>query len=365
VTGVIVSGRTRIPVRNLWLLMLYASALYRDHGALQRGGIEDNPDDLVDVIAELLADAVEARLQRSLGHAYRPRNADLTRVRGQIDHLGTQTRQLLSRGRIACRFTELSVDNPRNRLMHTGLAVAAIRVRNTKLAARCRSLAGTLMQAGVSSCPIGRGEASAVVVGRNDVADLDALNAAKLILAMDIPSEEDGTGHRWASSRDVAEMRRLYEAAVRGFYRATLTAPWRVYPGEKTHHWPLDAETPGVRRILPVMRTDTLLETTDRRIVVETKFTDALKPNQYGAAKLARNHIFQLYAYVQSQHDRDPLAATAEGVLLYPTVGEHLDESVTIQGHRYRFLTVDLTGSAQDIRSALIAVTHDTDRGLR
>ncbi len=364
-TGVIVSGRTRIPVRNLWLLMLYASALYQDHDALHRGNVEENPDCLVDVIAELLADAVESRLQRSLGHAYRPRTADLARVRGQIDHLGTQTRQLLSRGRVACRFTELSVDNPRNRLMRTSLVVAAVRVRNAKLAARCRSLAGILVQAGVSSRPIGRGEASGVVVGRNDVADLDAVNAAKLILAMDIPSEEDGTGHRWASSRDVAEMRRLYEAAVRGFYRAVLTAPWRVYPGEKRHHWPLDAATPGAHRILPVMRTDTLLETTDRRIVVETKFTDALKPNQYGAVKLARNHVFQLYAYVQSQHDRDPLAATAEGVLLYPTVNEHLDESVIIQGHNYRFLTVDLTGRAQDIRSTFLTVTDDTDRGLR
>lgn len=361
-TGEIVSGRTRIPVRNLWLLMLYASALYRDDATLRNSGVEDNPDDLVDIIAELLAEAVETRLQRTLGHTYRPRTADLTRVRGQIDHLGTQTRRLLSRGRVACRFSELSVDNPRNRLMRTGLAVGAARVRDEELSARCRRLAEILVQAGVSPRPIGRAEVSGVVVGRNDAADLDAVNAAKLILAMDIPSEEDGAGHRWASSRDVAEMRRLYEAAVRGFYIATLAVPWHVHPGEKRHHWPLDTETPGARAILPVMRTDTILETPTRRIIVETKFTDALKPNRFGAVKLARDHVFQLYAYVQSQHDRDALAATAEGVLLYPTVGEHVDESVTIQGHRYRFLTVDLAGSDSGIREALMAVVGPVPR---
>ncbi|OQQ30046.1 restriction endonuclease [Prescottella equi] len=358
-TGVIVSGRTRIPVRNLWLLMLYASDLYRADESLRRSGVEGNPEDLCDIVAEILADAVETRLQRTLGHAYRPRRAHLTRVRGQIDVLETETRQLLSRGRVACRFTELSVDNPRNRLLRTALAVTAGRVRREPLAVRCRRLADTLVQAGVSPRPISRGEAAGVALGRNDVADVAAVDAAKLLLAMDIPAEDDGAGHRWAASRDVAEMRRLYEAAVRGFYLATLSAPWRVHPGERKFRWPIEDETPRVRQILPVMRADTVLETATRRIVVETKFTDALKPNQYDAVKLGRGHLFQLYAYIQSQHEQDALAATAEGVLLYPTVGEHLDESVTIQGHHYRFLTVDLAGSAADIRAALTAVTED------
>jgi len=91
---------------------------------------------------------------------------------------------------------------------------------------------------------------------------------------------------------------------------------------------------------------------------VETKFADALKPNQYGLLKLSRNHIFQLYSYLQSQHDRDERSRTAEGVLLYPVVGQHLDESATIQGHRYRFLTVDLGGSVAAIRSTLLSIAE-------
>ncbi|MBM4603511.1 5-methylcytosine-specific restriction endonuclease system specificity protein McrC, partial [Rhodococcus hoagii] len=127
---------------------LYASSLYRADEALRRSGVEDNPEDLCDIVAEILADAVETRLQRTLGHAYRPRHAQLTRVRGQIDVLETETRQLLSRGRVACRFTELSVDNPRNRLLRTALAVAAGRVRREPLAARCRRLADTSSRPG-------------------------------------------------------------------------------------------------------------------------------------------------------------------------------------------------------------------------
>jgi 5-methylcytosine-specific restriction enzyme subunit McrC len=107
------------------------------------------------------------------------------------------------------------------------------------------------------------------------------------------------------------------------------------------------------------MKTDTLLRTTTRRIIVETKFADALKPNQYGLPRLSRDHIFQLYAYVQSQHGSDYLSLTTEGVLLYPVVGQHLDESATIQGHHYRFLTVDLATDAAGIRAALMSVVDE------
>ena len=37
----------RIPVRNLWLLMLYASDLFRSRGKAG-AGLEENPDDLPD-----------------------------------------------------------------------------------------------------------------------------------------------------------------------------------------------------------------------------------------------------------------------------------------------------------------------------
>lgn len=132
--------------------------------------------------------------------------------------------------------------------------------------------------------------------------------------------------------------------------------PWRVHPGETVHRWPLEGYSPGALAILPVMRTDSILEHPGRRIIVETKFADALKPNRYGKPKLSRDHVFQIYAYVQSQHHHDQISGSAEGVLLYPTVNADVDEWVIISGHRYRFLTVDLAAEATTIRSRLLSV---------
>jgi 5-methylcytosine-specific restriction enzyme subunit McrC len=357
-SGFIISGSTAIPVRNLWLLMLYASRLYQRNQLLHNRAVEENPDSLFNLVSEMLITAVERRLRRSLGLQYRDRTATLTRVRGHIDILTTEAKQLLAQGRVACRFDELSVDNLRNRVLRSALALAARHVTDPPLERRARSLVDVLTQYGVAPQLVTMREASQLSLGRNEQDDVEAVDAARLILEMTIPAEDSGRTSTRDPEREVAEVRRLYEAAVRGFYRAVLPPHWTVAGGETQHHWPLTNATDGLKAVLPIMKTDVLLQTSARRIIVETKFADALKPNQYGLLKLSRNHIFQLYAYVQSQHELDELSPTAEGILLYPVVGQHLDESAMIQGHRYRFLTVDLGASADTIRATLLSVTN-------
>jgi 5-methylcytosine-specific restriction enzyme subunit McrC len=118
----------RIPVRNLWLLMLYASDLFRTRG-IGNVGLEDNPDDLPDLVAEILAHAVEVRQRRRLNLGYRSRDAVLNRVRGRIDVLNTERHRLLDRGLVACRFDELTIDTPRNRFVRAALETISRIVR--------------------------------------------------------------------------------------------------------------------------------------------------------------------------------------------------------------------------------------------
>ena len=157
----------RIPVRNLWLLMLYASEFFHLRGK-DRAGQEDNPDDLPDLIAEVLAHAVAERQRRQLSLGYRTREAALNRVRGRIDVLATERRQLLSRGLVACRFGELTIDTPRNRFVRAALEAISRLVRRHDLAHRCRKLANDMKAMGVSGVPPTRRQMSADRFGRHD-----------------------------------------------------------------------------------------------------------------------------------------------------------------------------------------------------
>lgn len=356
----------RIPVRNLWLLMLYASELYRQIGQ-RKISVENNPDDIADLVAEILVHAVKKRLHRNLSFGYQERKAKLNRVRGRIDLLTTERRQLIARGKVACRFEQLTVDTQRNRLVFTALKAIAALVGRPELAHRCRTLANDLQRLGVSGIRPTRVEISTERFGRHDTEDRMMVSAAKLAFDMALPTEGAGSSFLATPDREEIWVRNLFEKAVGGFYEVVLPSEgWQVYAGKKLS-WQIWQKTTGIDAILPSMTTDIILDHVNdsRRIVIDTKFTSILKKGWFREESLQSKYIFQIYAYLMSQSGRDdPLSQVATGLLLHPSIGETVDESVVIQGHSIRFATVDLTASTASIRSQLLRFCEPTDTGF-
>lgn len=351
----------RIPVRNLWLLMLYASDLFRS-GGTKAVALEDNPDDLPDLVAELLAHAVEERQRRRLSLGYRARDAVLNRVRGRIEVLRTERHQLLSRGLVACRFDELSIDTPRNRFVRAALESIARIVNRPDLVHRCRALANGMKAMGVSGQAPTRAQMSTDRFGRNDAEDRFMVAAAQLAFDLALPTEASGANVLALPDREVAWVRRLFERAVGGFYAVTLSVQgWKVKCGG-TLGWQIGDKTASIDRILPAMRTDIVLDhpATGRRIVIDTKFNAIVTSGWYREETLRSGYVYQIYAYLRSQVGQgDPMADRASGLLLHPAVGETVDETVVIQGQRIRFATVDLAAGAGEVRQQLLKMVGE------
>jgi len=103
-----------------------------------------------------------------------------------------------------------------------------------------------------------------------------------------------------------------------------------------TLSWQIEQKTSGIDKILPTMRTDVALDhaPSGRRIVIDTKFTSIVTSGWYREETLRSGYVYQIYAYLRSQVGRgDPLADCASGLLLHPSVGDAVDETVVIQGH--------------------------------
>ncbi len=348
----------RIPVRNLWLLMLYASELFRQ---LDRGkvAIEDNPDDIPDLVAEILSRSVERRLMRNLSFGYRLKMVVLGRVRGHIDLLSTERHQLLARGLVACRFEDLTVNTPRNRFVRAALEAIARTVSRPDLARRCRVLASSLKRIGVTGEKPSRSEISADRFGRHDADEQLMVAAAHLAFDLALPTEMPGSKLLALPDREITWVRRLYEKAVAGFYDVVLSSfGWHIDAG-KSISWLIERKTEGIDKILPTMRTDVILDhhVTGRRIVIDTKFTSIVTKGWYREDTLRSGYVYQIYAYLRSQEeDGNPLASYASGLLLHPSIDEMVDETVVIQGHAIRFATVDLGATASEIRKQLLRV---------
>lgn len=348
----------QVPIRNLWLLMLYASDLFRHQGRA-KVDLESDVDNLPELVSEILAHAVEKRQRRQLSLGYITTEDVLPRVRGKIKLLNTERHHLLSRGLIACQFNELTIDINRNRFVRAALERASRLVKdNPTLSRRCRRLANDMKLMGVSGSVPTRAQISVEQFGRHNADDRFMVAAAKLIIDIAIPTEQLGDNVLLSPEREEHWVRMLFEKAVGGFCNVVLSnCGWQVSTGKRLN-WNIDWKTSGIDEVLPGMKTDIVLVHKEecRKIIIDTKFTSILKPGHFRKETLDSAYIYQMYSYLMSQVGRqgDRLADRAEGVLLHPAVGEDVDETVVIQGHPIRFLTVDLTAPVQDIRAQLM-----------
>ena len=290
-----------IPVANLWLLMLYASDLYRELGSA-RVALESNPDDIPDLVAEILTHQVSRRLRRSPSLGYQKRHAVVSRVRGRIDHLTTARHRLLERGQVACRFEEITVDTLRNRLVRSALEHMASVVSRQDLAHECRVLAGWLRRMGVVGERPSKAQMSLDRLGRNDAADRTMLAAARLAFELALPTESVGAAHLPRPDREITYVRRLFERGVAGFYATVISGQgWTVRPSVLLR-WPVNDSSSTVEKILPNMRADMILENTAerQRIVIDTKFNPLLARGWYRSESIRSGYLYQIYAYLRS-----------------------------------------------------------------
>ncbi len=350
-----------IPVRNIWLLFLYASNLAHFSGR-HSTDVESSPD-FYELVARLLCFAVEQRLRRNLNRGYRRMEAVLPRVRGRIDLLRTYSDGHLDRGAVACRLDEYTFDTPRNRLARAALGMLSKRLDHEELVSRCKHLEGDLLRHGVIGPKPSPQEIAGDRVGRHDHDDLLMIGLARIVFDLVLPTEEDGSTILTEVDKSARLVRHLFEKAVGNFCRSELSPlGWKVRQSKRLS-WQFDDRSDGIDAIFPTMEVDIELENAARRVIVDTKFASVFARSQYRSAVLKSAHIYQLYAYLRSQERSDDwLSLCSTGMLLHPTVDDEVDEFVDIQGHRIRFVTVDLTRPALEVVDRLRSILTFADR---
>ena len=284
----------------------------------------------------------------------------LRRVRGRIDILRTVAGDLFRKGEVACRFAELTADTPRNRLVRAAHGRMASLSLAADLADRCRTLAHSMGRMGVGSDLPSRAETASDQIARHEVDDRLMVSLAQAVFDLILPTEESGARALLVAQREEKGLPKLFEKAIGNILRAELPRDegWRVRTS-KWHRWQVESSSPGIGTYLPGMETDIIVENApaQQRIVVDTKFTGILTRSRDGRARFKTSHLYQLYAYLRSQErPGDPMSLGADGILLYPSVGLHIDETALIQGHRIRFVTVDLARPSSEVLDQLCAI---------
>ena len=344
-----------IPIRNIWYLMAYASNTTTKLSS-ELTSSEEFLDDLPDLVARLLLDETRLRIWGNLTVGYRQKQDELSRLRGTVSHIQTVRRNSFARGKIVCKFEEITLDTTENRLVRTALKTIWRMVNDLDLAMKCKATEALLEARGIGLLPQ---QGGLVSLGRIPANPRDARMCALAILAlqMNIPMQETGSRALYSPEINDKWLRSLFEKAVLGFYQHHLSKKeWSVRGGRKLN-WDTDNSTDNLNSMLPSMKTDIEIynQKDGHRTVIDTKFTSILTTGQYGNPSLRSGYIYQLYAYLRSQENSDEgFSLTSTGMLLHPAAGYSLYEETLIQGHRFRFATVDLLDKPQEISSQLL-----------
>ncbi len=345
-----------IPVNNLWLLMLYASEFRYEMDGYS--GSESLDEDVANLVADILCTLVELRLKRQLTYGYKHSTSDLSRVRGRINVLETYTKQLLQKGKVNCTFEELSVDTQRNRYICSALTRVAGLVSKKALKQRCRKLAEAMVERGVSPLHDLSYQPKSERFGKHELVDKKVLATAELAFNLALINETTTIKGHTSPHKQAEWVRKLFEKAVGGFYKLKLDKAWQVRTG-KWLNWQVDYASSRTGELLPSMQLDVCIENSqlDKRIVIDTKYTEITTSHYFGGESFKSGYIYQLYTYLRSQEKpSDTMSLKSTGMLLHPSVGVSYDESAVIQGHEFRFCTVDLTRSSAEIATQLMGL---------
>ena len=345
----------KIPIRNIWWLLLYSSE-YTESNYSSMVGFEELPEDIPDLIGQILTKSVESRLRRQLSFSFEKKEEVINRIRGKINHVITARNALLSKGKIFCTFDELTINNLRNRYVKAALIKISRIIKDPALRKKCISLANFLTIKGVSSIVPKFKELKSERFGRNDICDKEMISAAKLAMDLCLPNERDGDYEISDPEKRDYWLRTLFEKAIGNFYIFhLLKKQWKVSKGKRLK-WEISSSTAGFDKIFPGMKTDIILDNklSQDRIIIDTKFKKIFQKTPFKEKSLQSEDIYQLYTYLHSQQHLNKESKLLSGLLLYPSFGDNVDEHAFIQGYKMRFSTVDLTRSHVEIKKRLL-----------
>jgi 5-methylcytosine-specific restriction enzyme subunit McrC len=340
-----VSGAV-IPIENIYYLLCYAWDRLEEASLTN---VTPTPDmRLPDLFARVLGSGVAHLLKRGLDRAYVTTEEEIAGVRGRLDVSMSLKRATFPRARAWCAFDELSADTLPNRIVRTTLrALASVADLDATLAEELRELYRRMP--GVQEVRITGQSFRRLTLGSNNRYYGFLLDICELVHRNLLVEERTGAVRFRDFTRDDAQMARLFERFLFQFYAREQT----VFRVEAPHlEWHATGEDDALE-CLPRMRTDIVLSSPERLIVLDAKYYAETLAEYFGKSTIRSAHLYQIFAYLRHLDGR---ASKVEGILVYPRTTETVSVRVTVFDHPMQATTINLAEPWPAIHRSLLAM---------
>lgn len=341
-----------VPVRNLFYLFAYAWNMFPFAREADSG--EDPGPDGTALLTRVLLTGLVHQMRRGLDRVYVGHEEEIAGVRGRIDVTRTLTGSLFERARTISRYDELEYDSLANRLLKAVVRqCSADKAVPAQLRREAMSILRTFDAAGVRDTQPAWVMPS-TQLNRNNRRYRFLLHVAELLLRKRFPAEDGSAGPFSAALRDHRRMAALFEKFLLNFYRAEQS---EFSAQAENVAWKVAATDDLSAELMPVMKTDIILRSVSRTIIIDAKFYRKTLQKGYGRATVRSDHLYQLFSYIKNLQRAE--APIVEGLLIYPTVQRHLTLGYRIDGHPIGVCTIDLTAPWPLIAERLLSLLKD------
>ena len=252
--------------------------------------------DLLEIVIRLFTDRALGAVRRGLPRHYLEAAEDLMLLRGRLDTTRQVTHLAVRSDLLACRFDELSVDTPLNRVLKAAVAKLTGVTRSAATSRRLAELRARFEFVADPPDPL----RDTVRLDRTNRSFHELYRLARLLLREEWQSTAAGRTRGFAL---LFAMNDLFEEFVGRSVRRAV-APWRVHLQHRRLH-----AIDSANRALFALRPDIVVETPDGPVIMDTKWKQLDRREE--TLGVDQSDVYQMLAYAHA-YDANRL------VLMYP-----------------------------------------------
>lgn len=338
-----------IPIQNIYYLLCYAWDKLEEKEIVDVDDMEST--EILDLFCKVLIGGTTHLLKKGFDRNYITYQEDTGNIKGKIKFNESIKRNLMRHARLNCEFDDLSYNVPHNQILKATI-IKLIKNKNIdpELRKELRGLYNYFHS--IDDIVLTDRIFGSVQLNRNNYFYDFLLKICKLIYDNFFINEDSGSKKFKDFVREDA-MDKLFEAFVRNFYKKEQN-DFKV--GREDIKWDAESLNRESDGYLPKMQTDISLNSSKRKIIIDTKYCKEALQNNYEADKIKSNNLYQIFSYLKNIESKGGANKNCEGILLYPTVSDNLDLKYKISGHKLNVRTINLNQEWRGICKDLLEI---------
>lgn len=339
-----------IPIKNLYFILSYAWGLLDESDHLfKTPDLINTPQDLLTAI---LINGTTKVIKDGLNQSYVNQYEIDSQFKGKIDFTGSTKRLLFEQGKVA-HYTD---DLTHNILMNQILKSVLFKLNlsndiDLKIKPQLKLLLKKLNS--IDYIKLDASIFKRVQINQNNSIYKFLMNVCELIHNNLFVNESNGDMKFIDFTRDEIRMRKVFQTFVFNFYRLN-QSEYRT--NAEKFGWIGATEENSNYALLPKMNTDISLTSSNRKIILDTKYYSRAFNEHFGKEMVRSEHLYQIFAYVKNSPTT--LNQIVEGILVYPTTSSDFNLSFTLHNHQIKACSVNLDVSWKDISIRLLNIIN-------